>query len=234
MKVLAIDTSNYPLGVGLADENKVIGEYISNTKKNHSIRAMPAIEYLLKDCETSPQELDKIVVAKGPGSYTGIRIGVTIAKTLAWSLQIPISGVSSLAAIAAGAHYYPHFICPIFDARRGRVYTGLYRYINGQLTTESEDQIVLLSDWCEELKRKKEPVLFMGNDLSLHRSSIKEMLGDQADFAPDTLHNPRPGELAKMGMNMPEEDLHSFVPNYIRLAEAEAKWLEKQKEHEEG
>ena len=97
MKILAIDTSNDVLGVALLSEDKIIGEYITNLKRNQSVRVMPAIERLLADCGTKPSELDKIVVAEGPGSYTGIRTGVTVAKTMAWSLGVPLSGVSSLA-----------------------------------------------------------------------------------------------------------------------------------------
>src|SRR6476661_5326619 len=106
MTVLAIDTSNQALGVALLDEDKIIGEYITNMKKNHSIRIMPAIQMLMKDCERTPRDLSKIVVAKGPGSYTGLRIGVTIAKTMAWSLHLPLVGISSLEILAAGAGRY--------------------------------------------------------------------------------------------------------------------------------
>ncbi|GAE48338.1 inactive homolog of metal-dependent proteases [Mesobacillus boroniphilus JCM 21738] len=96
MKVLSIDTSNYVLGIGLLDGETVLGEYISNIKKNHSVRVMPAIQTLMEECNIKPGDLSKIVVAEGPGSYTGVRIGVTIAKTMAWTLKISLSGVSSL------------------------------------------------------------------------------------------------------------------------------------------
>jgi len=115
MKILAIDTSNFALGVALLNGNQVVGEYITNVKKNHSVRAMPAIEKLMHDCDMKPVDLDKIVVAKGPGSYTGVRIGVTIAKTLAWTLNIPISGVSSLEVLAANGNVFLGYICPLFD-----------------------------------------------------------------------------------------------------------------------
>src|SRR5574342_1006942 len=129
MTVLAIDTSNYALGVALLEENQVLGEYITNLKKNHSVRIMPAIQTLMKDCERVPADLTKIVVAEGPGSYTGVRIGVTIAKTLAWTLNIPMSGVSSLEVAAASAgRYFDGYVSPFFDARRGQIYTGLYKY----------------------------------------------------------------------------------------------------------
>lgn len=231
MKVLAIDTSNYVLGIAIIDEEKVIGEYITNVKINHSVRVMPAIERLMKECDLTSADISKIVVAKGPGSYTGVRIGVTIAKTLAWTLNIPLVGVSSLEVIAsATARYYNGFVSPIFDARRGQVYTGLYQFNNGHLTAVEKDQLVLSKDWAQELKKHSENILFVGNDLPLHRPIFEGALGAQAFFAEITEHNPRPSELAFLGRDLPEEDIHSFVPNYIRLAEAEAKWIEANKE----
>lgn len=228
MKVLAIDTSNFTLGIALIDGNQVMGEYITNLKKNHSVRVMPAIETLLKDCDTLSKELDKIVVAKGPGSYTGVRIGVTIAKTLAWTLNIPLSGVSSLETLAANGRYFNGFISPLFDARRGQVYTGLYEYNNEQLTFILEDCNILSSEWASRLKERNRPVLFVGQDVEIHREAISQVLGDLAFFAPNQLFNPRPSELAFIGKDKLEEDIHHFVPNYVRMAEAEAKWLEQQ------
>ncbi|WP_026582796.1 tRNA (adenosine(37)-N6)-threonylcarbamoyltransferase complex dimerization subunit type 1 TsaB [Bacillus sp. J33] len=231
MRVLSIDTSNYPLGVALLDGEKVIGEYITNVKKNHSIRVMPAIDMLLKDCDVKPAELDKIVVAKGPGSYTGVRIGVTIAKTLAWTLGIPLVGVSSLEIFAAGAgRYFNGVISPLFDARRGQIYTGLYQYKEGSLVSLVRDQLLLSKDWAAKLSEQNEKVLFMGNDLPLHKAVLEETLKEQAVFAMPTEHNPRPAELAWLGRDREGEEIHSFVPNYIRLAEAEANWIEANKE----
>ncbi|MCM3603357.1 tRNA (adenosine(37)-N6)-threonylcarbamoyltransferase complex dimerization subunit type 1 TsaB [Robertmurraya korlensis] len=233
MKVLAIDTSNYPLGIALIDDQQVIGEYITNVKKNHSVRVMPAIENLCRECDIKPADLEKIVVAEGPGSYTGVRIGVTIAKTLAWTLQIPLVGVSSIEVLAASAaRYFSGYVAPLFDARRGQVYTGLYRSQNGSLETVKKDQLVLATDWTEHLKELSEPVLFVGNDLPIHREVLANMMGDQARFAHYTEHNPRPGELAHLGLHREPVDIHTFVPNYIRLAEAEAKWLEGKKEND--
>jgi len=230
MKVLAIDTSNYALGIAVIDKEKVIGEYVTNVKKNHSIRVMPSIETVLKDCDLTPKDLNKIVVAKGPGSYTGVRIGVTIAKTLAWTLNIPLVGVSSLEILAAAVgRYFPGVVSPLFDARRGQIYTGLYQYTDGKLITVEKDQILQSKDWVLQLKERNLPVLFVGNDLLLHRAIIEEELGNQAIFAEITEQNPRPSELALLGMNRAGENIHTFVPNYIRLAEAESKWLEANK-----
>jgi len=230
MKILSIDTSNYALGIGLLDESQVMGEYISNIKKNHSVRVMPAIQTLMNECGVNPKDLTKIVVAKGPGSYTGVRIGVTIAKTLAWTLNIPITGVSSLETLAASAgRYFNGYISPLFDARRGQIYTGLYQFKDGQLLSVERDQLVLTTEWAPKLKSMDRDILFVGNDLPLHSEVLKDMLGAKAQFAEVTEHNPRPAELALLGRDKPAEDSHSFVPNYIRLAEAEAKWLEAQK-----
>ncbi|WP_175986497.1 tRNA (adenosine(37)-N6)-threonylcarbamoyltransferase complex dimerization subunit type 1 TsaB [Bacillus sp. Marseille-Q1617] len=229
MKILSIDTSNYPLGVALIEEGKVVGEYITNFKRNHSVRAMPAVEQLLKECETEPKELTKIVVANGPGSYTGVRIGVTLAKTLAWSLNIPLIPVSSLAVLAASGRNFTGYIAPIFDARRGQVYTGLYKFDGDRITQVEEDRNVLLTDWANKLKEYDGEILFIGNDVSIHEEMIKEVLGDQARIAPFVSHNPRPSELAFIGAELEEHTAHEVVPNYIRLAEAEVKWLESQK-----
>jgi tRNA threonylcarbamoyladenosine biosynthesis protein TsaB len=229
MKILSIDTSNHPLGIALIEEGKVIGEYITNFKKNHSVRAMPAVEQLLKDCETEPKELTKIVVANGPGSYTGVRIGVTMAKTLAWSLNIPLIPVSSLAVLASSGRYFNGYISPIFDARRGQVYTGIYKWDGDVIHQIEEDRNLLLADWAEKLKEYDREILFVGNDVSIHEAVIKEVLGAQAKIAPYVSHNPRPSELAFIGSQLEEKTAHEVVPNYIRMAEAEVKWLESQK-----
>jgi tRNA threonylcarbamoyladenosine biosynthesis protein TsaB len=229
MKALAIDTTNNVLGIALVDEDKVIGEYITNLKKNHSVRAMPAIEQLLNDCEISPKQLDKIVVATGPGSYTGVRIGVSIAKTMAWSLKIPIVGVSSLEVLAANGRFFAGYISPLFDARRGQVYTGLYQYTDEGLVTIEKDQNILLVDWLTMLKEKNEKVLFVGNDVEIHKETITSIFGNMGEIAKVVLNNPRPSELGIIGLTREATDVHSLVPNYIRLAEAEAKWLEQQK-----
>lgn len=225
-RVLAIDTSSYVLGVAIVEEDRVIGELVTNLNKNHSVRAMPAVDSLMKDCEIKPETLDRIVVGRGPGSFTGVRIGVTLAKTLAWSLNVPLVGVSSLELLAANGRYFKGVISPIMDARRGQVYTGLYTWNETGVKMEVEDVNIALKDWLGMLKEKNEDVLFIGNDVHLHKETIIEYLGEMAHFAETSENNPRPSELALIGMQKEAEDVHTFVPNYTRLAEAEAKWLE--------
>ncbi|MGM0847371.1 MAG: tRNA (adenosine(37)-N6)-threonylcarbamoyltransferase complex dimerization subunit type 1 TsaB [Bacillota bacterium] len=229
MKILGIDTSNYQLGVALVDDNEVIGEYITNIKKNHSLRAMPAVELLMKECGIAPAELDKIVVANGPGSYTGVRIGVTIAKTLAWSLDIPVAGISSLAVLASSGRYFEGLVSPLFDARRGQLYTGLYKYDGGKLVCLVEDTNLPAEQWAEMMSQYEQKILFVGHDVKIHQELLQSKLDIQAVFADMTSHNPRPSELIRLGMERPGENVHGLVPNYIRLAEAEAKWRESQK-----
>ena len=149
---------------------------------------------------------------------------------MAWTLKIPLSGVSSLeVAAASSGRYFDGYVSPFFDARRGQIYTGLYKFEDQILQTVKEDQLVMSVDWVETLNELNSKVLFTSNDLHLHESIISEGLGDKAVFAAITEQNPRPAELALLGRDKESVDLHTFVPNYIRMAEAEANWLKSQK-----
>lgn len=228
MKVLGIDTSNLVLSVAVAQSDKLIGEYTTNLKKNHSVRLMPAISLLLDELGVDPQELGGIAVAHGPGSYTGVRIGITTAKSLAWSLSIPLVGISSIEAIAGNVPYYPGLVSPVMDARRGQVYTACF--LNGERI--KEDAVRLIADWVEELKQENHPVLFLGDDYTLHRETITGQLGDLAHFGSPEFNVPRAGYIARKGLEMIQSGIHfnvdSFVPQYLQLAEAETKWLASQ------
>lgn len=123
---LGIDTANAPLSVAIVKDGQVLAEVTQNIKLTHSVGAMPAIEELFGRVNLKPADIDAIAVSEGPGSYTGVRIGVSIAKTLAWSLKKPLVGVSSLRALAANVSVFNGLICPLVDARRQNVYTALY------------------------------------------------------------------------------------------------------------
>jgi tRNA threonylcarbamoyladenosine biosynthesis protein TsaB len=225
MKILSIDTSTFVMGISISDGEQVIGEYITNIKKNHSIRLMPAIQQLMRDCDITPSMLHKIVVAKGPGSYTGVRIGVTIAKTLAWSLNIPLIGISSLEQLAWNGKDFNGYICPLMDARRQQLFTGLYQHNGDTMVSVIEDQNIMIDTWLEKIKKLKERVIFIGNDLTIHQQTVQQILGEQGVFSPYVDWNPRPSLLAHIGSRKEAENIHSFVPSYLRLAEAEANWL---------
>lgn len=228
MYSLTIDTSNHVLGVALMKGNKVIGEFVTNLAKNHSVRLMPAVDQLMKEVDASPEQLDKIVVAKGPGSYTGVRIGLTTAKTLAWALDIPIVGVSSLKALAYQGRFYNSVICPFFDARRGLVYTGLYEWQTNDMVAVHEEQNILMEDWLTELSKREQEVLFLSPDIEGFSDIIQEKLGDLAIIPEDMFHIAKPSDLALAGSQQESDSTHHLTPNYLRLAEAEANWIKAQ------
>ncbi|QDX92375.1 tRNA (adenosine(37)-N6)-threonylcarbamoyltransferase complex dimerization subunit type 1 TsaB [Brevibacillus laterosporus] len=235
MCVLAIDTSNLVLSVAVVDDSRVLGEWTSNLNKNHSVTLMDGISVLLDELNVDPEALTGIVVAKGPGSYTGVRIGVATAKSMAWSLGIPVIGISSLEAVGMNALPFTGGIVPLFDARRGQVYTGLYRSKDCRtLEVQLNERIVLLTDWLDLLLSETgdEPLLFLGEDLHKHRDIIIETLGDKAIFATPALNHPRAAHLAWKGLQQLQAGngihAHDLVPEYLQLAEAEAKWIAKQ------
>lgn len=225
MTVLAIDTSTNVMGISLLKDQSVIGETITFINKNHSVRLMPAIDSLMKECNIKPKELTKIVVAKGPGSYTGVRIGVTVAKTLAFTLNIPIIGVSSLKVLAANGRFFSGLVCPIFDARRNLLFTGLYDFRGNESKSILDDCNIDRSIWMEKLKSFNEPILFIGNDVAIHKDFIIEHLKERAIFSTNNLNNQRPSELFNCSFEEKEEAVHEFAPEYLRLSEAEANWL---------
>ncbi|WP_158738712.1 tRNA (adenosine(37)-N6)-threonylcarbamoyltransferase complex dimerization subunit type 1 TsaB [Alteribacillus sp. YIM 98480] len=226
MKILAIDTSTHVMGAALAEDDKLLGEYITNFKKNHSLRLMPAIDHLMNELEIEPKELDAIAVAKGPGSYTGVRIGVTTAKSMAWALNIPVYGISSLQMLAQNGKYFSGYICPFMDARRGQVYTGLYTSENGCVKEVEKDRIIILEDWIDLLKEKQEPVLFLSQEWDKHKEAIQEKLSRQVVYGSFSDMLPKPSKLLEVVLNQGESiSSHELVPEYTQLTEAEKNWL---------
>lgn len=233
MRMLAIDTSNLVLSVAVVEKARVLGELTTNLNKNHSVRLMDSISYLLEQLEMKPKELSGIAVAKGPGSYTGVRIGVATAKSMAWALGIPVVGISSLQALASNGAGFGGGIVPLFDARRGQVYTGLFQ--TGEsllLKLAMPERIILLRDWLPMIREQMggQPLLFLGDDVSLHREAIVEVLGEQAVFAAPSFHLPRAAHIGWLGLTMLEkaDSPHELMPEYLQVAEAEAKWLASQ------
>ncbi|WP_430535597.1 tRNA (adenosine(37)-N6)-threonylcarbamoyltransferase complex dimerization subunit type 1 TsaB [Listeria rocourtiae] len=222
MIILGIDTSNDTLGVSLWRDNKVIGELVTNLKKNHSVRLLPAIAQLMKECDVTPQDLTKIAVAEGPGSYTGLRIGVTVAKTMAWDLQIPLVGVSSLALMAQNGRFFEGLIVPVMDARRGNVYAGIY---NEEGEVVEGDQHLAFTDLLAKLDATAK-VLFIGDGLANFKEEIEVALGNRATIGDAARCYPRPSFLGELAQHQDGVAAHTFVPTYLKLAEAESKWLE--------
>lgn len=234
MNTLAIDTSNQIMGVAIMKDDEVRGEITTNLVKNQTSRIMPAIHNLMNTIDMQPDELDKIIVAQGPGSFTGVRIGLTTAKTMGWSLNIPVIGVSSLEALAYQGGLSNAYICPFFDARRGNVYTALYRWTNNQLETIYQEENISMTQWLDKLVHLNQKIIFLSPDRNVFEELIVQRLKDQAVIPKSPFHIMRPSHLALAGLGKKASHIHELIPNYLRLAEAETKWLDVQKDSKEN
>ena len=219
MKVLAFDTSSKALSVALLEEENRLAELTLTIKKNHSITLMPTIEFLMASIDWKPTDLDRIVVAEGPGSYTGLRIAVATAKTLAQTLKIDLVGVSSLLALVP--EEIEGLAIPVMDARRNHVYAGFYQ----------EDQLVYPEghlSFEDVLEREKgaEKVTFLG-EVEAFREQIQEALpnAQMVETLPDAVR------IGRLGLTKETVSVHGFVPNYLKRVEAEENWL---KDHQES
>ncbi len=219
MKLLAFDTSSQALSVALTEDDNLLGKIDLNIKKNHSITLMPAIDFLMTNAGLQPEDLDRIAVAQGPGSYTGLRIAVTIAKTLASTLNIDLVGVSSLAAIAANVDVAGKVV-PLIDARRQNVYAGIYE--NG--TSISQEHHVELDKLMDTLKTEER--LYFTGELVNFRELISQTL-PQAKFVENAERRlPNAYQIARLGAGYEPVNVDAFVPEYLKKVEAEEKWLE--------
>ncbi len=163
MKILAIDTSNHPMSVALVEDEQLLATTTLNMVRNHSIYLMPAISKLFELVQWQPTDIDRVVVAQGPGSYTGVRIAVTTAKVLADTEKIDLVGVSSLAVLARNVvPTSSAIIVPFFDARRGNVFAGAYQWENGKLVNKIEDQHLGIDVLLEQLAKLGQQVVLAG------------------------------------------------------------------------
>lgn len=159
MKILGIDTSSASLSLGVIDDNVLKGEFTLNHKLTHSENLMPLMDNLLKSLDLTPKDIDLIGVSIGPGSFTGIRIGVSAANAMAMGLSIDVVGISSLEAMAYGAKYYDGAIFATLDAQRERVYRGIYTFENGELKCLKEPDVVELKDLKKEAASYERPMI---------------------------------------------------------------------------
>lgn len=219
MKLLHIDTSNQPLSVSITDGDSVLAEFNSGMRINHSITLMSQVESLLNYTGLTMKDIEGITIAHGPGSYTGLRIGVTAAKTLAYTLDIPLYSVSSLAALAATVRMHEFLLIPVFDARRNYVYAGMYRFKGVKLEMIEEDQYISIDELNEKLKLQHLPYIFLGMDAVKLESSLK---------GPVFYCIPRSAEMRRLVDTNDPVNVHAFEPTYLRISEAERNWLSSQ------
>ena len=218
MKILAVDTSGPVCGVAVADDQHILSEMTVLNKRTHSTNLMPMIEETLQSAGLELADMDRIAVVIGPGSFTGIRIGVSTVKGLAHGAGKPCVAVDALEALALSAGGFDGLVCPIQDARAGQVYGAVFR--NGERLMD--DVPIKLEDYVEQLKTLGERYLFTGDGMDVHREQLKEMLGDRACFPEAHLNHLRPSAVAVLGMRAEmTEDYLNLMPNYLRAPNAE-------------
>ena len=220
MILSAFDTSNQALSLAILEDEHLLAQTTLNIKKNHSITLMPAIDFLMNSLDMKPTDLDRIVVAQGPGSYTGLRIAVATAKTLAHTLKIELVGVSSLLALVP--EQVEGLVIPVMDARRNNVYAGFYQ--SGQ-AVRSEAHLPL-AEVLEIAGAANQSVTFVG-ETTAFVEQIKDALPQAA--IQSTL--PDASTIGRIGLDLPAQSIHDFVPNYLKRVEAEENWL---KTHQES
>ena len=161
MLILAFETSAKAASVALLEDGKLLGESYQNTGLTHSQTIMVMAEDLLKQCGKQVSDLTAIGVANGPGSFTGIRIGVAVAKGFAWGAELPCCGTSTLASMAVGLGIWQGYVCPVMDARRSQVYNALFHVDCGKYTRIREDRAISLRELGEDVKNLSEPIFWL-------------------------------------------------------------------------
>lgn len=231
MKILALDSATDIASCAIMENENLLGEITINCKRQHSVILLPLIDTLLRELNIKISELDGFVVAKGPGSFTGLRIGVACVKGLAQGSNKPFVAVSSLDSLAYNMAYTEGIICPILDALRGNVYTALYEFIDHKLTKTTDYMILSIEELSEMLISKQKVVHFIGDGLLKNRD---ELLSRNSSWftAPPSLNLIKASSACEIGKELLlagiHENLYDFVPIYLRKCSAERE-LERKK-----
>lgn len=232
MKLLAIDSSGLVASVGIVTETELIAEYTINYKKTHSQTLLPMIDAIVSMIEIELSEIDAIAVAAGPGSFTGLRIGASTAKGLGLALNKPIISVPTVDALGFNLYKTTDLICPIMDARRNQVYTGLYEFNSEEYVTVAPQMAVEITDIANQINNLGRDVIFLGDGVEVYKDKIEELLTVPYSFAPSHLLKQRAGALGNLGMLYYKQgkvvSADEFEPIYLRLSQAERELLEKQ------
>ena len=232
MLILAFETTAKAGSVALYDGQKMLGESYQNTGLTHSQTLMVMAEDLLKQCGKTVSDITAVAVAEGPGSFTGVRIGVAAAKGFAWGGELPCCGVSTLEAMAQTLGAYQGYVCPCMDARRNQVYNALF-YVNcGKLERVKEDRAIALADLKEELKALEGPIFLVGDGSTLTYNTLSAEIPALVLPPEHRMHQRASGvALAALdAINRGEPgDGAALQPNYLRMSQAERERLEKMK-----
>ncbi len=224
MKILALDTATQTCSVAIIDDERLLVELTRANIKTHSRHLMDLIETVCLAADLSVRDMDGFAVTIGPGSFTGLRIGISTIKGLAFSLAKPVAGVSSLDALAWQCAQSAYLICPLLDARKKEVYACRYRFKNNELIRDISERVV---SPAEALSGIREPCIFVGNAAQIYQGNISAKLGELAYFASHAQHTIRASSIAWLSIpgfhRKQTEDVAMLVPHYIRKPDAEIK-----------
>lgn len=226
MKILAVDTSGMTASVAIAEDEKTIAQFSMNHKRTHSEKLLPMIDHMLKTALWDMAEIDLFVVAKGPGSFTGLRIGIATVKALAHAGNKPVVAVSTLDSLAENCFVQDQtLVCPILDARRSQVYCAVY----GNEEKIRNDCAIPLAELLAFLNGRK--TLFLGDGVDVHRETIQKELGENALFQPEQFRYQNAASLARVGIKAFRDGAslpyYQVEPSYLRVSQAERERAEK-------
>ena len=231
MLILAFETSAKAASVAFTENGKLLGEGYQNTGLTHSQTLMVMAEDMLKQCGKTAADVEAVAVAAGPGSFTGVRIGVAAAKGFAWGKEIPCYGVSTLEAMAESLGAFDGYVCPCMDARRSQVYNALFLAEKGKLSRVTDDRAIALSDLKTDLEHIDGPIYLVGDGAVLCHNTLKEEVPKLVLPAEHRLHQRAVG-VAVLAQKMADAGIApsggELNPNYLRLSQAEREKLEKE------
>ena len=236
MLILAFETSAKAASVALLVGDKLLSESYQNTGMTHSQTLMVMAEDMLKQCGKTAKDVDAVAVAEGPGSFTGVRIGVAAAKGFAWGREIPCCGVSTLEAMAQSLGIYDGYICPVMDARRSQVYNALFEADRGEITRIREDRAISLDDLAEDVKKMEKPVFLVGDGSILCYNTLLERVPSLVLPPEHRMHQRAVGvgiiaaRQIRAGIS---GDAAALTPNYLRLSQAERERMEREQKKKE-
>ena len=231
MLILAFETSAKAASVALSDGEKLLGESYQNTALTHSQTLLPMAQDLLKSCGYTPEQVEAVAVAAGPGSFTGIRIGVAAAKGFSWGKKLPCYGVSTLEAMALNLGVWDGYVVPVMDARRSQVYTATFLAEKGKLTRQCEDRAISLEQLGEELKNYEKTVFLVGDGSNLCYNTLKDTVQELVCPPEHRMHQRAAGvalAAAKMIAAGVPGNGAELTPNYLRLSQAERERMERE------
>lgn len=231
MKILGLDSSGLVASAALVSDGILTAEYTIHNKKTHSQTLMPMIAEMLSMAGTEPGELDAVAVSEGPGSFTGLRIGASVAKGLAWTLKIPIIPVSSLMGLAANVETPGQIVCSIMDARRNQVYTAVYETTETLPVQLAEPDVIPIEDALARAEQAGEQIVFLGDGVPVFQTQILEKIGNKCRFVTPSRRYQSAASIALLGQYLYEKEAYvqaeQFAPVYLRKSQAEREREEK-------